>query len=249
MTQASGQRYREYLALDLETVKETPEGEDWRDHRPLGIACTAFHAPGQLRPKTWHSRNQDGSIADRTSTEDLRSLVKFLLRRSTPPDGRQTILTWNGLGFDFDILAEESGMQQECRDLARNHVDMMFHILCQQGYPASLSAAAEGMRLPGKTPGITGADVARLWAGANRPKVLEYCAQDVRVTLALAQACEKRQALHWTSRSGNFMTMPLDSGWMTVQDAMNTPHPDTSWMTNPIPRSDFPRWLQENRNP
>ena len=30
-----------------------------------------------------------------------------------------TLLTWNGLGFDLDILAEESGMLPNCRRLAR----------------------------------------------------------------------------------------------------------------------------------
>ena len=29
-----------------------------------------------------------------------------------------TLLTWNGLGFDFNILAEESGLQTECERLA-----------------------------------------------------------------------------------------------------------------------------------
>jgi hypothetical protein len=46
---------------------------------------------------------------------------------------RYTIVTWNGTGFDFDILAEESGMLAECKGLAVNHVDMMFHVLCRLG--------------------------------------------------------------------------------------------------------------------
>lgn len=29
-----------------------------------------------------------------------------------------TLLTWNGCGFDFDILAEESGMHEQCKALA-----------------------------------------------------------------------------------------------------------------------------------
>ena len=45
-----------------------------------------------------------------------------------------TILTWNGLSFDFNVLAEESGMHDECAELALNHVDMMFHIFCLRGH-------------------------------------------------------------------------------------------------------------------
>ena len=56
------------------------------------------------------------------------------------------------MGFDLDVVAEESGMFQECRRMARNHVDMMFHLLCLLGYGVSLDSAAKGMGLPcGKT--------------------------------------------------------------------------------------------------
>jgi len=30
-----------------------------------------------------------------------------------------TVVTWNGVGFDFDILAEESRMVEECKRLDR----------------------------------------------------------------------------------------------------------------------------------
>jgi len=49
-----------------------------------------------------------------------------------------SILTWNGLGFDFDILAEESGAAASCREFALGHVDMMFHVFCSLGYPVGL---------------------------------------------------------------------------------------------------------------
>lgn len=52
-----------------------------------------------------------------------------------------------GVGFDLDILAEESGLLEHCRDLAVSHVDMMFHILCRLGYGVGLDAAARGMEL------------------------------------------------------------------------------------------------------
>ena len=29
-----------------------------------------------------------------------------------------TIVIWNGIGFDFDILAEESEMPEECKAIA-----------------------------------------------------------------------------------------------------------------------------------
>ena len=87
------------------------------------------------------------------------------------------------LGFDFDILAEESGMLEECRDLAVSHVDMMFHVFCQLGYGVGLDAAARGMELAGKSKGMSGVLAPVLWAEGRREEVLEYVAQDVRTTL------------------------------------------------------------------
>ena len=40
------------------------------------------------------------------------------------------------------MLAEESGSGDPCRELALGHVDMMFHIFCEKGFPVSLEKAA-----------------------------------------------------------------------------------------------------------
>ena len=63
------------------------------------------------------------------------------------------LLPGMALGFDFDILAEESGMLDDCRRLARDHVDMMFHVVCQLGFGVSLDSAARGMAFIGKARG------------------------------------------------------------------------------------------------
>ena len=72
-------------------------------------------------------------------------------------DSGYTLVTWNGLNFDFNVLAEESGLPRECAQLALHHVDMMFHAVCQLGHYVALGNAALGMELPPKTAGITGA--------------------------------------------------------------------------------------------
>ena len=121
------------------------------------------------------------------SRQEAAGLVEYL----TAQVGHgYTVATWNGMGFDFDILAEESGMLAECRELAVNHVDMMFHILCRLGFGVSLNAAAKGMNLPGKPEGMNGAMAPVLWAEGKRETVLEYVAQDVRTTAELATECE-----------------------------------------------------------
>ena len=126
-------------------MKIFPDGEDWRDHRPLGIACAAAYAAHLPTPVTWYTSDQDG-IADQMSVQDLQTMVAQLcdiVRRGF------TIVTWNGMGFDWDVLAEESGMLLECRKLALEHIDMMFQVFMHKGYPISLATAAEGMNTPG----------------------------------------------------------------------------------------------------
>ena len=235
-------REKKYAAFDLETGADIPEDAEWRDHRPLGITCAALYAPELGEPITWNSTDPEGEIADVMSPEDLGLLVQQLDNLQT--HGGFTLVTWNGLGFDFDILAEESGMPEECRRIALRHVDMMWHFFCKQGYPLGLDTAAKGMEVEGKTEGMDGLQAIRMWREGDRESVIDYCAQDVRCTLEVALACEKARHIKWTSRSGRRQTLSLRVGWLTVAQAMKLPRPDNGWMDTPLERETFTRWLE-----
>jgi hypothetical protein len=229
-----------YLAFDLEITKVMPEGvTDFRRFRPLGISCAATLASdGEL--KLWYGKNEHGSITSQTPVEQLGSLVAYLM--GCHRDGYK-VVTWNGLGFDFDILHEETGGNPDCKFLAFNHHDMMFHLFCEKGYPLSLDKAARGMGLEGKTPGIEGSQVPVLWQQGQFNKVLEYLSQDVRTTMDLAAVCEKNHHLEWFSNTGKLQRLSLPKGWLNVKTALNLPEPDTTWMSNPWPRRKFTGWL------
>lgn len=229
-----------YLAFDIETAKEVP-GEDfnWRPHRPLGIACAAtLTSDGE--PRLWHGAATQGRPAPRMSQVDARQFVDYLARMSA--EG-YTILSWNGLGFDFDILAEESAARSECEKVALKHVDMMFHIVCELGYPVSLDKAAQGLGVPGKPAGMTGLRAPILWGQGKFQEVLDYVAQDVRTTLAVALAAERRKKFEWITRKGTKSALPLSRGWLPVEKALELPEPDTSWMSSPIRRAEFMPWI------
>jgi hypothetical protein len=233
---------RKYLAFDIEIAQELPEGaQDWQAHRPLGITCAATLADDAEQPLLWYGLSDDDRPADRMDQQDAIKLVEYL---ETMTHAGYTVLTWNGLGFDLDILAEESGMLEACKRLAPDHVDMMFHVFCALGYPVGLDRAAKGMGLTGKTEGMSGALAPRMWAEGQHQQVLDYVAQDARTTLALAQSCEKRRQLVWTTRRGSRSRMPLPSGWLTVRQALALPQPDVSWMSDPWPRSKFTGWIE-----
>lgn len=232
-----------YIAFDIETAKDVPGTDfNWKPHRPLGISCIASLATGDDEPTAWFSRNEADQPAKQMSQADVADFVKHLV------DATQkgfAILTWNGLSFDFDILAEESGMSMECKQLALKHVDMMFHIVCEKGFPVGLAAAADGLQVPGKLDGVLGIDAPSLWAKGEHDKVLEYVKQDVRMTLAVAEKAAQQKKFQWKTRKGTISHMPLRNGWFTVETAMQLPLPDTSWMTDPPSRSSFSSWLNE----
>ena len=236
---------RRYLAFDIETAKELPDGDiDLKRYRPLGICCAATLACDADKPILWHGVTSNHHAADRMSQSDAAKLVDYLTRMVA--EG-YTILTWNGLGFDFDILAEESGLDGQCGMLALDHVDMMFHVFCQLGHAVGLDRAAKAMGLSGKPQGMDGMLAPRMWASGKRQQVLDYVAQDVRVAFELATACEERGCLRWVAHSGNTRQMPLPAGWLVVRSAQQLPEPDTSWMSNPWPRSKFSGWLLKKR--
>jgi RNase_H superfamily len=231
-----------HLAFDIETAKDIP-GEDfnWRPHRPLGITCAATLASDSNEVRLWHGKTKDGAPSGQMTRADAKNLVEYLAKMAG--DGF-TILTWNGLGFDFDVLAEESAAAASCQQFALNHVDMMFHIVCSLGFPVSLDQAARGMGLPGKPAGMSGIQAPKLWADGRYKEVLEYVAQDVRTAIAIAQAAEKRRRFEWITRKGTKKSMALPKGWLTVNEALQLPEPDTSWMTRPLKRQHFMDWIK-----
>ena len=232
---------RKLIAFDIEIAQALPDGvEDWSHHRPLGISCAATLISGEPAI-TWYGNKGAGEYGDRMKPAEAQELVNYLLAQV---EQGGVILTWNGLGFDFDILAEESGMVQECSELAKGHIDMMFHVFCLKGFPLGLDKAAKGMDLAGKTPGMTGDMAPRLWQEGEYLKVLEYLQQDVQTLIELWAVVDGLRKLTWISNRGYQQRLPLPKGWVTVEEALNLPLPDNSWMSNPWPRSKFTGWLK-----
>jgi hypothetical protein len=229
-----------YLAFDLEITKVVPDGAtDFMRYRPLGISCAATLA-SDGESILWHGKDSQSSITSQMPVEQLNTLVSYMMDRHR--EGYK-IVTWNGLGFDFDILHEETCSNPDCKFLALNHSDMMFHLFCEKGYPLSLDKAARGMGLAGKTEGMDGSQVPLLWQQCQFNKVLEYLSQDVKTTLELAAVCESKHQLEWFSNTGKQQRLALPRGWLNVDAVSRIPEPDVSWMSNPWPRRKFTGWL------
>ncbi len=229
-----------YIAFDIETAKVLPESAtDLMDHRPLGVACASAVLTGQDEAVTWFGWTA-GEPAAQMSCSEVRALLDDL---AAWVDEGYTLVTWNGLSFDFNILAEESGLHEECARLALEHVDMMFQVVCQLGYPVALGKAAEGLGLPGKSAGMSGYQAPLLWAQGRHQDVLEYNVQDSRLALAIAEQSERRGEFVWITRRGTKSRMPLEQGWLPSRQALELPLPDTSWMSDPPAREHFSAWF------
>jgi predicted PolB exonuclease-like 3'-5' exonuclease len=153
-----------------------------------------------------------------------------------------TIITWNGT-FDMENLAIESGEISRCAALALDSWDIMFQLFCIKGFPLSLDTAAKGMGLPGKTEGMHGDLAPVMWKESHekRMKVLEYVGQDVITTLDVGLAVMQANCMEWTSKSGKPMRVAMRP--MTVRECLRLPEADNSWMSNPIPKSQFYTWF------
>jgi len=231
-------------AFDLETAEEVPE--DSRDrimHGGLGITCAAVAFSDTDQVLT-------GYGIPRMPPEKCRGLVRQLERLTS--EG-YTLMTWNGCGFDFAVLAQESGMRVECGELAMNHVDLMFHVMCEKGWRLSLEKALQGAGLEGKRKSVVlsdgrriddlkGAMAPSLWRAGEKKAVLSYLRGDVVQLLKLARSVMQTKSIRWTSNSGRPQSVRVDA-LLTVRHCLRIPEPDVSWMDAPPSREEFVNWI------
>lgn len=251
MSQTPTPTPNKFLAFDIECATAPTDAHDWKDARPLGITCAAFawyDEDGVLQSQTVHGVHWEYGKAvgpaERMSQDECRHMVDNLYEFAA--EGYQ-IVTWNGLGFDFDILAEEADAQDECRVLAMDHhVDPMFQLLCLKGYPVSLNTVAQGMGLPGKTDGMDGLKAVELWKEGRFTEVLDYVRQDAVTTLRLAHRIAQEKAIRWESKAGRGQNVFVPR-LLTPRQALTLPSPNTSWMKSAMPRERFYAWTERER--
>ncbi|MBT3337059.1 MAG: hypothetical protein HN855_16190 [Anaerolineae bacterium] len=231
------------MSFDLEISKILPEfSGNLFNHAPLGISCAAV-AHDQVR--FWQG-------VPHLSKEESQTLVKDLMAFAA--DGN-TFVTWNGCGFDFRLLAQESGMFEECGEMALNHVDLMLLVTFAKGWFLGLDKALQGANIAGKVHEVelangeilsemNGGLAPELWAKGEHNAVLTYLRGDVEQTLALAKVIQETKSIHWTSGRGKPQSVSVPR-LMTVRECFDIREPDVSWMDNPPMREDFVKWIPD----
>jgi hypothetical protein len=236
-------------AFDIEIAKEIPEGCDWREIAPLGISCAALAYPDPLgighRYMVWEGWPQ----------MDEEQIGKMLADLEWVGGRGVQIVTWNGLGFDFPVIGYEIERPTTISMLARSHIDMMFMVVARNGHYLGLEKAARGMGLGGKRKEVklrdgssihdmSGAKAPQLWADRETDAVIEYLKDDVSQTLELAYAVQEKKAIHWVSNTLKERTIDFPEGLMTVEECLELPLADTSWMSDPPSREQFTDWMK-----
>lgn len=230
-------------SFDLEIANELNEVGDLTN---LGVSCAALAL-------------SEGMVEDnpvlywwdvpRLSKERCQRLVEDLQYYDNLG---YKIVTWNGCGFDFQVLANESGMFTECAELALNHIDMMLLVTFRKGHYLGLDKALKGAGLEGKQHEVklsdgtiltemSGALAPQMWANGETEAVLEYLKGDVVQPLLLAQRIEQTGLIKWLSSSGK--TSMVYSPLISVAECFSISKPDTSWMTNAPTREKFVEWM------
>ena len=246
-----------FLAFDMEIAKPVPNGPDILATRP-GIACAALAHEGDARPEILFDPALTPELFDpATRAMTHEGTLRIFAALDEAVARGETLVTWNGAGFDFRLLADETGRRADCARLARKSVDMMFQVLCDRGHPLALSTALKGAGLASKLDRVTlrdgesvtidGAAAPVFWQAGEYAAVMEYCAADAAGTLALAVACQRSHRLAWVSQKGRPNEIYLRTGWLTVEQCLDLPLPDTSWMTSPMTRDSVVGWTTPPR--
>ncbi len=227
-----------YLLFDLETeLLDGPLNLD--RHVPQITVAATLSGDGDLR--LWCERDAGGQVTGALMTPSTaQALVAYVGEMAA---AGAEIVTWNGTGFDFRVLARASGLKDQCIELAWAHIDMMFWFHCQRGFSIGLDKAADAAG-SGKTAGLSGADAPRLWAAGEYDRVLQYAAQDVRATEAVYLAALRNNGIQWQTTYGRMSK--AEGALLSAREAFKLPMPDTSWMKQkPWPRTKFVGWMQK----
>jgi len=91
---------------------------------------------------------------------------------------------------------------------------------------------------------MDGADAPKKWRAGNCQEVMDYCLGDCQMTNLIMLAIQKAGKTKWVTAKGQVRSKPTPR-FKTVEDVMQDPEPDQSWMDTPMPRLKFYQWVQK----
>lgn len=202
---------------------------------PVNITCavTLYVDVNMKREvRYWHS-NYKTRMTPKTCLE-MCSYMYELYKRDV------AFLTFNGAGFDFKHVHAlldrgEVYVRAGIKIIARNHYDLMYQFLCENGYCVSLNSILQGMKLSEKTG--NGKDAIGAWVNhdstiEDKNGVLKYCESDVTCVYDLyTKLLAEKEGHRMTKKNkrSNFKWKTMKTVTEALKGHRENP-PDTSWM-------------------
>jgi len=217
----------------------------------------------------WHGTSEHFSESEcypeRMSESKVAELASYLYKLYLDD---YYIVTWNGLKFDFSVLAEEGpkDWREYCMEMVLNHIDIGFNMVCEKGYMIKLDKAARGHGLS-KMEGVAGALAPTMWKGSieDQKRVLAYVRQDAIVTLELYHKIMETGEITWWPDPSHSTRWQPQMQWAvegkaegdvapaivrdrlyTVKEALEIPKPYIGWMKTPRSRESYYEWTKSN---
>lgn len=223
------------LGFDVEVhTFPTEDGQHWSQIAPLGITCAALSSADGEQGMLWYS-SPTRKIMSKTACESMARHIAHLVKQG------HEIVTWNGMGFDWPVIAHEIGNFKLMTEIALNTIDPMYGMFKSFGFPISLDSASVGMGFEGKLEGMSGDKAVAMWLNPlTRPRVLSYVLQDARTTAQVAGKLKATREMHWIKKSGGPASRMLS--YERNKEFVSLAMPDQSWMDKPIPENQFFDW-------
>lgn len=229
------------LSFDIEIsdVFEIEKNEDIEKYAPfhISVAATAVHN-GEER--IWYSEGGDGRPALNLTPSRAHELLEYL-------DVMQRkgfmVCAWNGLGFDLKWIGRQAGDMTLAARIALKSYDPMFQFFNMAGFPVGLGKVAAAMGITQEKL-MDGADAPRQWRAGKYREVMDYCLGDCQMTNLIVQAILEAGQVRWVTARGSIGSKPMPR-LKTVEEVIQDPGPDQSWMDTPLLKEKFFGWVRE----
>jgi len=228
------------LSFDIEIsdVFELGKYEDIDKYAPLhiSVAATAIHNGDE---RIWYSE-EDGRPALNLTQQRAHELLEYI-------DKMQKmgfmVCAWNGLSFDLKWIGHQADDMALAARIALKSYDPMFQFFNQAGFSVSLAKVAQAMSISQEKL-MNGADAPKEWCAGNHQKVMDYCLGDCQMTNLIVLAIQKARETRWVTGRGSISSKPMPR-LKTVEEVIQDPEPDQSWMDTPMSKSKFYEWIQD----
>jgi len=227
------------LSFDIEIsdVFDLAKYEDMEKYAPFHIAVGAT-AQLDGEEHVWFSKQNDGIPALSLTRERAHDLLEYLDEKQR--EGFM-VCAWNGLSFDLKWIGYQAEDMSLAARIALKSYDPMFQFFSQAGFPVGLAKVAEGLGIAQQKL-MDGADAPKAWRDGNHQAVMQYCLGDCQMTNLVVIAIRKTRSIRWVTSRGHISSKAIPR-LKPVEEVIEEPEPDQSWMDRPIPKSKFYKWV------